>query len=47
VIQARNLLVMLFGGTLYREVFLDGRPLPEIVNPNWVGYSEGHVEIRW
>jgi hypothetical protein len=44
VIQARNLLVMLFGGTLYREVFLDGRPLPEIVNPNWMGYSVGHWE---
>jgi hypothetical protein len=44
VVQARNILVMLFSGTLYREVFLDGRPLPEIVNPNWMGYSVGHWE---
>ena len=42
VVQTPTFLVMLFGGTLYREIFLDGRPLPEIVNPDWMGYSAGH-----
>ena len=42
VVQTPKMLVMLFSGTLYREVFLDGRPLPEIVNPTWMGYSVGH-----
>ena len=42
VLQTPKMLVMLFDGTLYREVFLDGRPLPEIVNPTWMGYSVGH-----
>jgi hypothetical protein len=42
VVQTPNMLLMLFEGTLYREIFLDGRPLPEIVNPNWMGYSVGH-----
>jgi hypothetical protein len=44
IVQAPNLLVMLFSGTLYREVFLDGRPLPEDPNPDWMGYSVGHWE---
>ena len=44
VVQSPKMLVMLYGGTLYREVFLDGRPLPEIVNPTWMGYSAGHWE---
>jgi hypothetical protein len=43
IVQTPNLLLNLFGGTLYREVFLDGRPMPEIVNPDWMGYSLG----RW
>jgi hypothetical protein len=44
VVQTPNLFLMLFEGTLYREIFLDGRPLPEIVNPDWMGYSVGHWE---
>lgn len=44
VVQTPKMLVMLFEGTLYREVFLDGRPLPEIVNPSWMGYSVGRWE---
>jgi hypothetical protein len=40
--QTPNLLVMLFDGTLYREVFLDGRELPKDPNPDWMGYSVGH-----
>ena len=28
----------------YREVYLDGRPLPENPNPTWNGYSTAHWE---
>ena len=44
VVQARNLLVMLWGGTSYREIFLDGRPLPKDPNPTFMGYSVGRWE---
>jgi hypothetical protein len=44
IVQAPNILVMLFQGTLYREIFLDGRPLPQDPNPDWMGYSVGRWE---
>ena len=44
VVQTRNLLLMLWSGTMYREIFLDGRPLPKDPNPDWMGYSVGHWE---
>src|SRR5271155_2893787 len=44
VVQTRNLLLMLWSGTLYREIHLDGRPLPKDPNPDWMGYSVGHWE---
>jgi hypothetical protein len=44
VVQTRNLLLMLWNGTLYREIFLDGRDLPVDPNPDWMGYSVGHWE---
>jgi hypothetical protein len=44
IVQASNVLVMLWSGTRYREVFLDGRPLPADPNPDWMGYSVGHWE---
>jgi len=28
----------------YRQIFLDGRPLPKDPNPTWNGYSTGHWE---
>ena len=28
----------------YRQIFTDGRPLPEITNPTWFGYSVGRWE---
>jgi hypothetical protein len=28
----------------YRQIFLDGRPLPDDPNPTWNGYSTGHWE---
>ena len=30
-------------GLMFRQVFTDGRPLPEITEPTWLGYSVG----RW
>ena len=43
-VHTPKMLLMLFDGMLYREIFLDGRPLPEILNPTWMGYSVGHWE---
>ncbi len=39
-VQTPNLLVMLneYNG-VYRQVFTDGRPLPDTPNPSWQGYS--------
>lgn len=41
-VQTPDLLVMLneYNG-VYRQVFTDGRPLPESPNPSWQGYSTG------
>jgi hypothetical protein len=41
-IQTPDILVMLneYNG-VYRQVFTDGRPLPEAPNPSWQGYSTG------
>ena len=41
-IQTPDILVMLneYNG-IYRQVFTDGRPLPEAPNPSWQGYSTG------
>jgi hypothetical protein len=44
IIQSSNMLVMLFDDLSYRQVFLDGRPLPKDPNPTWMGYSIGHWE---
>ena len=43
IVQTSGLLLMLYDGTLYREIFLDGRELPKDPNPDWIGYSVG----RW
>ena len=43
IVQTPSLMVMLHEfNAAYREVFLDGRPLPEDPNPTWNGYSTGH-----
>jgi hypothetical protein len=44
VVQTSNLLLMLYDGTLYREIFLDGRQLQKDPNPDWMGYSVGRWE---
>jgi hypothetical protein len=42
IVQTPGLLLMLYDGTLYREIFLDGRGLPNNPNPDWMGYSVGN-----
>jgi hypothetical protein len=42
VVQTPGLLLMLYDGTLYRQIFPDGRDLPSDPNPDWMGYSVGH-----
>ena len=48
IIQTPDLIVILYeGNSGIRQVFLDGRPLPEVnedLQPWWYGYSVGHWE---
>jgi hypothetical protein len=45
VVQTPSLMVLLHEfNAAYREIFLDGRPLPKDPNPTWNGYSTGHWE---
>lgn len=45
VVQTPDLVVFLYESrTIYRQVFLDGRPLPKNAQPTWMGYSVGHWE---
>ena len=46
IVQTPGLLLMLYGGTFYREIFLDGRALPKDPNPDWMGYSVGHWDNK-
>jgi hypothetical protein len=42
IVQTPSLLVMLDEmNAIYRQVFTDGRPLPEDPEPSWQGYSSG------
>ncbi len=42
-IQAPKELIALYEvENSYRQIYLDGRPLPEDMNPSWLGYSTGH-----
>lgn len=43
IVQTPNLVVVLYEyETIYRQIFTDGRTLPEDPNPTWMGYSIGH-----
>jgi hypothetical protein len=42
VVQTSDLLIVLHESrTIYRQIFLDGRPLPRSAQPTWMGYSVG------
>ena len=43
IVQTSSLVVVLYEyETIYRQIFTDGRGLPEDPNPTWMGYSIGH-----
>ena len=44
IIQTPTLVALLFesGTGRYRQIYMDGRRLPENPNPTWLGYSVGH-----
>src|SRR6202522_4710769 len=43
IVQTPDLIVFLYESrTIYRQIFMDGRPLPVDPNPTWQGYSVGH-----
>src|SRR5438874_1081683 len=46
IIQSPGLVVLLYesGTGRYRQIYMDGRKLPEDPNPTWLGYSIGHWE---
>jgi hypothetical protein len=45
ILQLPSLLVILYESrTIYRQIFLDGRPFPEDPQPAWNGYSVGKWE---
>lgn len=45
IVQTPKLVIFLYEyQTLFRQVFTDGRGLPEDPNPTWMGYSVGHWE---
>jgi hypothetical protein len=45
VVQMPGLIVFLYeAGTIFRQVFVDGRPLPADPQPSWMGYSVGKWE---
>jgi hypothetical protein len=44
IVQTKDLVVVLYEyDTVFRQIFTDGRALPEDPNPTWMGYSVG----RW
>jgi hypothetical protein len=44
IVQTPGLILILYESrTIYRQIFMDGRPLPKDPNPTWQGYSTG----RW
>jgi len=45
IVQTPSLVVVLYEyDTIFRQIFVDGRTLPEDPNPTWMGYSIGHWE---
>ena len=45
IVQTPSLIVMLYESrVLDRQIFMDGRTLPQDPNPTWMGYSVGHWE---
>ena len=43
-VQTPSLVMVLYESMAFRQIFLDGRPLPVDPNPAWLGYSVGRWE---
>jgi hypothetical protein len=45
ILNTNGMIVILYEALhSYRQIFMDGRPLPKSPNPAWMGYSIGHWE---
>jgi hypothetical protein len=44
IVQTPNLIIVLSEDLTYRQIFLDGRALPENPSPSFMGYAAGHWE---
>jgi len=44
IVQTPQLILILYEDLTYRQIFLDGRELPNDPNPTWMGYSVGQWE---
>src|SRR4030095_4364199 len=44
IVQTPTLITMLYEELAYRQIYMDGRPLPKDPNPNFMGYSVGRWE---
>jgi hypothetical protein len=44
IVQTPSLVVILLNDLTFRQVHMDGRPLPKDPNPTWMGYSVGRWE---
>ena len=45
IVHTPKLAVLMYEvNAMYRQIFLDGRPFPQDMNPTWNGYSVGHWE---
>src|SRR5579862_1950772 len=42
IIQTPSIIAVVYEDLSYRQIFMDGRRLPEDPNPSWMGYSVGH-----
>ena len=41
IVQTPGLIVVLHENLTYRQIFLDGRRLPKVTNPSFMGFSVG------
>jgi hypothetical protein len=44
IVQTPGLIVMMYEDNTRRQIYTDGRKLPDDPNPTWLGYSVGHWE---
>jgi hypothetical protein len=45
ILHTNGMVVILYEALhSYRQIYMDGRPLPKEPNPQWMGYSVGHWE---